>query len=182
MQRPVAKALRRMVDLYFKKRIARSAAAFAFFFTLSLFPMLIILSVMLGSLNLDAGNIYQCTATGNGGGVCLTSGSFVMTGGTVSSGHAAAGGGMRGGRRERAEAGGRDRRGGGGRDDRAPQARHVRSGGHGLSSGGSTWGAHRCGTAAAGTPGTGVVVDAPARATRRSHPRRVRDGERCGVT
>ena len=59
MQRPVAKALRRMVDLYFKKRIARSAAAFAFFFTLSLFPMLIILSVMLGSLNLDARQLAQ---------------------------------------------------------------------------------------------------------------------------
>ena len=46
------------------------------------------------SLILEAGSIYQCTATGNGGGVYLNGGSFNMSGGTISSGSAAQGGGL----------------------------------------------------------------------------------------
>lgn len=57
MKRHIPAPLRQMVKIYFEKRISRSAAAFAFFFTLSLFPLLIILSMMLGSLHIEAASL-----------------------------------------------------------------------------------------------------------------------------
>ncbi len=45
-------------------------------------------------LTLEAGSIYQCTATGKGGGVYLNGGSFNMSGGTINGGRAVQGGGV----------------------------------------------------------------------------------------
>ncbi len=45
-------------------------------------------------LTLEAGSIYQCTATGKGGGVYLNGGSFNMSGGTINGGRADQGGGV----------------------------------------------------------------------------------------
>lgn len=47
-----------------------------------------------GTLNFEAGNITDCTATGSGGGVFLNSGTFNMTGGTISGCSAKKGGGV----------------------------------------------------------------------------------------
>ena len=43
---------------------------------------------------LEAGNITRCTATANGGGVCINADTFTMSGGTISGGTANQGGGV----------------------------------------------------------------------------------------
>ena len=50
-----------MTDIYLKKRVSRSAAAMAYFFTLSIFPMLICVYAMLGNFLPSADTIIEFT-------------------------------------------------------------------------------------------------------------------------
>ena len=59
MKKHIPYPLRRMLEIYFEKRVSRSAAAFAFFFTLSLFPLLIVLAMMLGSFKIEAASVQN---------------------------------------------------------------------------------------------------------------------------
>jgi membrane protein len=48
-----------MVDVYFSKRVSRSAAELAYFLILTFFPILICVSAFVGRLNLDLGDLLQ---------------------------------------------------------------------------------------------------------------------------
>lgn len=51
-----------IVDLYFEKRVARSAAELAYFLILSFFPILICINAFIGLLNLDPAAIMEVAA------------------------------------------------------------------------------------------------------------------------
>ena len=48
-----------MVDLYFSKRVSRSAAELAYFLVLSFFPALICINAAIGTLNLDVASLLE---------------------------------------------------------------------------------------------------------------------------
>lgn len=51
-----------IVDLYFSKRVSRSAAELAYFLILSFFPALICINAVIGTLNLDVASLLEETA------------------------------------------------------------------------------------------------------------------------
>lgn len=60
MRRPKNRVIRflfEVVDLYFTKRVSRSAAELAYFLVLTFFPLLICINAIVGALNLSADNI-----------------------------------------------------------------------------------------------------------------------------
>lgn len=56
---PLPPFIKEFVNMYFEYRIARAAAAISFFLTLSVFPFLICVNAMLGSLNLSEETVLR---------------------------------------------------------------------------------------------------------------------------
>lgn len=54
---PAVKFIRDVVDVYFDRRVSRSAAELAYFLILSFFPVLICINAFVGLLNLDVGAV-----------------------------------------------------------------------------------------------------------------------------
>jgi len=59
LQREPIRFLLEIADLYFSKRVARSAAELAYFLVLSFFPLLICLNALVGLLNLDTAAMLE---------------------------------------------------------------------------------------------------------------------------
>lgn len=55
----VKNTLRRMLDIYIKQRVTRSAAAMSYYFTISIFPILICVYAVLSSLNISNESLYR---------------------------------------------------------------------------------------------------------------------------
>ena len=51
-----------MIDLYFNKRVSRSAAELAYFLILSFFPALICINAIIGTLDLDVASLLEKAA------------------------------------------------------------------------------------------------------------------------
>lgn len=60
--RPV-RFIRDMTELYFEKRVSRSAAELAYFLILSIFPLIICLNALVGMLRLDVGMVLEYTGS-----------------------------------------------------------------------------------------------------------------------
>lgn len=60
--RPV-RFIRDMVELYFEKRVSRSAAELAYFFILSFFPLIICVNALVGMLRLDIQSVLEVADT-----------------------------------------------------------------------------------------------------------------------
>ena len=45
--------IRDLVDIFFKKKVSRTAAQLAYYLVLSIFPLLICVNAMLGSMNIE---------------------------------------------------------------------------------------------------------------------------------
>ncbi len=56
---PVVRFVWDIVDLYFSKRVSRSAAELAYFLILSFFPALICINAIIGTLNLDVASLLE---------------------------------------------------------------------------------------------------------------------------
>ena len=48
-----------IVDIYFRKRVSRSAAELAYFLILTFFPIVICVNAFIGLLDLDVGQVLQ---------------------------------------------------------------------------------------------------------------------------
>ena len=59
---PLVRFLSELVEIYFDKRVSRSAAELAYFLILSFFPLLICLNYFVGKLNLDPDTLVQALA------------------------------------------------------------------------------------------------------------------------
>lgn len=56
---PLVRFLHEIVDIYFSKRVSRSAAELAYFLILTFFPILICVNAFIGLLHLDIGAVLQ---------------------------------------------------------------------------------------------------------------------------
>lgn len=61
-ERNTVKFVLEVVDLYFSKRVARSAAELAYFLVLSFFPALICVNAFIGGLHLDVGTLLDAAS------------------------------------------------------------------------------------------------------------------------
>lgn len=55
----VKNTVKRMLDIYIKQRVTRSAAAMSYYFTISIFPTLICIYAVLSSLNISNESLYR---------------------------------------------------------------------------------------------------------------------------
>lgn len=62
VKHPVVRFLYDLVDLYFAKRVSRSAAELAYFLVLSFFPALICINAVIGTLDLDVASLLEKAA------------------------------------------------------------------------------------------------------------------------
>lgn len=62
VKNPVVRFLYDLVDLYFAKRVSRSAAELAYFLVLSFFPALICINAVIGTLDLDVASLLEKAA------------------------------------------------------------------------------------------------------------------------
>lgn len=62
LRQPLVKFVIEIIDLYFTKRVSRSAAELAYFLILSFFPILICVNTFIGFLHLDIGAVMTAAA------------------------------------------------------------------------------------------------------------------------
>lgn len=59
MMSVIKSSVKELYDIYFQKRVYRYAAAFSYYVTLSLFPIIILVSIMVAPLHVDVEGLYD---------------------------------------------------------------------------------------------------------------------------